>query len=119
MNKNVGKRPRAFSPKVDSPAAETETPNRATVALVAERLAGLKAVTELGFARTQDQLGALVNLPTAVAALEAKSEALEERIEDLENEQSRHREWRRGPLLLVSGAIFVAAINLIPVLLKT
>ena len=93
--------------------ADIETPNRATLALVAEKVDGLKELTRAEFGNIKDELRTLSDVPVKVAELAKRAESNERRISALERARDRSSEWRRGPLLVVTlGATGVIA-NLI------
>lgn len=89
---------------------ESGSNDRATVALVAEKIDGLKALTHLGFTNVQRQLDELVEVPRELVELRANHDALARRVGRIEHDNERHIEWRRGPLL--AGAIGVIALLL-------
>lgn len=89
-----------------------EAPNRATLALVYSELGNLRGTIDAGFQGIQRQLDAEDEVT------KAEVQAAIERIEALEKASVRSVEWKRGPLLLLAGALVVAGINLIPAVLR-
>lgn len=96
---------------------EAPQKDRATVALVAEKVDGLKSLTEAGFESVQRQLDRVTGLPERFESLLGKHDALDKRVATLEREGERSEEWRRGPLLVVIVGILVAIVNLLPQIL--
>jgi len=96
----------------------TGSNDRATVALVAEKVEGLKELTRAGFIDMQRQLDVLVTVPREVVELRGKHDSLERRVTTIERDDERGREWKRGPLLVIVAGLGVAAINLLPIVLK-
>lgn len=92
--------------------------DRATVALVAEKVEGLKELTRAGFTDMQRQLDVLVTVPREMVELRGKHDSLERRVRMIERDDERGREWKRGPLLVIIAGATIAAVNLLPVLLK-
>lgn len=90
----------------DNPA---DAPNRATVALVSEQLKGLSELTKAGFVDVQRQLGRVDGLPERVTALEAKREALEQRVSDLEAGRHGDKRFVRENLPIIVLTVLVAA----------
>lgn len=86
---------------------------RATVALVSEKIDGLRELTKAGFSDTQRQLNDLNPLPERVVKLEAEKEALEQRVEELESERASNREWKRGPLLFALASAIALIANIV------
>lgn len=74
---------------------------RATVALVSEKVDGLRALTEAGFSNLQRQINAVAGLPVAVAKLATRIEALER------DRESQRIHW---PTFLISVAAVVVAL---------
>lgn len=62
----------------------TETPNRATVALVAEMVRGLRDLSTSEFQNIKERIEPLAGLPVTVVKLEAEIAALKHRVTDLE-----------------------------------
>lgn len=94
----------------------TGSKDRATVALVAERVDGLRLITEKGFADVQRQLDEVSGLPVAVAELRRDHESLVARVTNLEADDRRDGEWVRThlPSILIAIAALLAAI-LVPI----
>jgi hypothetical protein len=89
-----------------------EQPERITLALVAERIEGLKQLSRAEFGHIREQMGVVVGLPVVVTKLEGEVEALTTRVETLEDKDKRGVEWRRGslPMMVAAGVAAAAAL---------
>lgn len=105
-----------MSDVVEVDDAPADTPNRATIALVSEKVDGLKELTRAGFADLQRQVEKVADLPVVVAELRRDHESLKGAVSDLRAEMVRGMEWRRGPLLLFVGGLLAVVASLIVVL---
>lgn len=89
---------------------------RATVALVAEMVRGLRALTESEFKGVQRQLDALSGLPSEVGKLRGDYDTLKERVKTLEGERDRDEnrgyEWRRINRPAVATATCIVILNI-------
>ena len=94
--------------------AEENGEPRATVALVAEKVEGLKSLTKEGFVSVQRQLDGLSALPREVSELKSEVRDHDKRLDLIESREEKDREWKRGPLLLIAGGLIFALINILP-----
>lgn len=85
-----------------------------TLELVAERIKGLDRLTSKGFEELQRQLDDVRALPKEVATLRSDLTAAVQRINDLESDDARGLEWRRGqvPMFVLTGLLLIATVVL-------
>ena len=95
-----------------SDEAPQESGNRATVALVAEMVKGLRELTRSEFENVKQRIEPLAGLPVAFEKLAAKQESLEHRVTELEERDTRADERRRVhlPSLIVAVMFVVIAL---------
>lgn len=87
-----------------------------TLQLIAERMRGLRDLTDQGFKDMQRQLDAVSELPARVTALEVSQEALEERVGRVEESGTRGVEWRRGSLPMILLTLAIVVLSLVAIL---
>jgi len=84
-----------------------DAPNRATVALVSEKVDGLRELTRAGFADLQRQMNSVSDMPVRVARLE-------ERLDVLDEHRDPSAQWAsRGPILLAIVSVLSLVGNLL------
>lgn len=87
-----------------------------TLQLVAERLKGLRDITERGFVDIQRQLDDVKDLPVAFSRLQADHDALNKRLSAVEDSMRAGGEWKRGSLpviVLTLGLLLTSIITVV------
>lgn len=90
----------------------SDTPNRATVALVAEMVKGLRELTTVEFDNIKQRLEPLSALPVAFAELRRDHDAIVRRVADLESQSEKDEDRRRIHLPTLVVAILFMLIAL-------
>jgi hypothetical protein len=95
---------------------DTGSKDRATVALVSEKVDGLKELTRAGFTDIQRQLDRVAELPTIVTGHTEKLKEYGRRLDDLEETDDKKRDYRSTvvpSLIIGAGGLLVAIITLV------
>ena len=104
-----------------------DSSNRATVAQTLAEVRGLRDLVKAETSAIQRQLDTVADLPSRMAKIEEKVEALDERERDsdanmarrvdaLENNQTGNRDWRRSQLPIIILTIFLALAGIAQVI---
>lgn len=101
--------------------AEEEAPNRATIAIVNAKVGTVEAKVEgLGelikseFLATREAMEPLRGLPVEMAKLSGRTDALERRVENVENGSARKLNWRVMAVISLVSALIGGAAGHIP-----
>jgi hypothetical protein len=105
------------------PEDDSTRGDRATIALVAEKVESLREITKSGFKDLQRQLDDVRGLPIIVEKLrsdftaqeerhESDMKAVNRRVDEVVTERKTTSEWRRGqlPLIVFAGISIIVSI---------